>query len=163
MGMNKRVVVVVVVLAVVIAGAIGALALTRIAPPAGSESAQTVTPEPSETPQPSVTATAEAIPGSYIDYTDTAIADAEGRRVLFFHAPWCPQCVELEAGILSQGVPDGVTIIKIDWDTHQDLEALYGVPMRTTFVELDAAGEVVQRYTAYDDPRFELVADVMNL
>lgn len=160
MGMNKRVVVVVVVLAVVIAGAIGALALTRNTSPT-VESVQTPEPAPSETSEP--TPIPETISGTYVDYTDTAIADAEGRRVLFFHAPWCPQCVELEAGILSQGVPDGVTIIKIDWDTHQDLEALYGVPMRTTFVELDAAGEVVQRYTAYDDPRFELVADVMNL
>ncbi|MEO8261842.1 MAG: thioredoxin family protein [Pseudolysinimonas sp.] len=164
--MNKRLLVIVVVLAVVIGGAIGALALTRVVPPAGSvESAQTIAPEPSETTEPTQPSdsTTASTPGVYVDYSDTAIADAEGRVVLFFHAPWCGQCVQLEAGIEADGVPDGVTIIKVDWDTNQDLEQKYGVPMRTTFVELDANGEVVQRLTAYDDPRFEAVVTTMNL
>lgn len=163
MGMNKRLIAIVVVLVVVIGGAIGALALSRAIPPSDQsvDSAQTVSPEPApiETPD----ATAVSSPGVYIDYTETAIAEAEGKVVLFFHAPWCGQCRQLEEGIIADGVPDGVTIIKVDWDTHQDLEVEYGVPMRTTFVELDADGEVVQRLTAYDDPRFEAVVATMNL
>jgi hypothetical protein len=35
--------------------------------------------------------------------------------------------------------------------------------MRTTFVELDAAGEVVQRHVAYDLPRFAAVVAAMKL
>jgi thioredoxin-like negative regulator of GroEL len=150
-----------VILAVVIAGAVGALALTRNVPsPEAVDDAQTIAPEP---PAASTEPTAASTPGVYVDHTDTAIAEAEGRVVLFFHAPWCGQCVQLEEGIVADGVPDGVTIIKVDWDTHQDLEQQYGVPMRTTFVELDDAGEVEQRLTAYDDPRFEAVVETMNL
>lgn len=160
MGM-KRVVIIVVVLAVVIGGAVGALALTRLVPAPGAvESSQTIAPTPPAVADETTTA---STPGVYVDYTDTAIAEAEGRVVLFFHAPWCGQCVQLEEGIVADGVPEGVTIIKVDWDTHQDLEQKYGVPMRTTFVELDDAGEVVQRLTAYDDPRFEAVVETMNL
>jgi len=163
MGMNKRLVVIVIVLVVVIGGAVGALALSRFVPPAGSvESAQTIAPTPPAATETAAPAPAP-IPGVYVDYTDTAIADAQGKVVLFFHAPWCSQCVQLEKGILADGVPDGVTIIKVDWDTNQELEAQYGVPMRTTFVELDSNGEVVQRLNAYDDPRFEAVVETMNL
>jgi thiol:disulfide interchange protein len=161
---NKRALLVVLILAVVIAGTIGALALTRTDPPPGAgDQAQTLAPETPAVPDEPDQPAAASSPGAYVDYTDTAIAEAEGRVVLFFHAPWCGQCRLLEQGILEQGVPDGVTIIKVDWDTHQDLEQLYGVPMRTTFVELDDAGEVVQRLTAYDDPRFEAVVETMNL
>lgn len=156
MGMSRRLVAIIAVLVVVIAGAVGALALTKTwnppvpTPTAIADQPSPPAPDPTEAP-------AASIPGTYIDYTDTAIADAPGKVVLFFHAPWCGQCRQLEAGILEQGVPDGVTIIKVDWDTHQDLEVQYGVPMRTTFVELDANGEVVQH------PRFEAVVETMNL
>ena len=162
MGMSRRLVAIIVVLVVVIGGAVGALALTKSwSPPAPTPTA-IANDAGDDGDEPSGGAAA-SIPGTYIDYSETAIADAPGKVVLFFHAPWCGQCRQLENGILEQGVPDGVTIIKVDWDTHQDLEAQYGVPMRTTFVELDADGEVVQRLTAYDDPRFEAVVATMNL
>ena len=89
----------------------------------------------------------------------TAIASAEGRVLLFFHAPWCPQCRSIEADIVAQGVPDGVTIIKVDYDSHQDLRQQYGVTLQTTFVEVDSAGEALQSYVAYDDPHLEAVID----
>ena len=157
--MNRRVVGIIVVLVVIIGASVGALALTRSwNPPLPTPTATLTADDPDpESSEPA------AIPGTYIDWTETAIADAPGTRVLFFHAPWCGQCRELEAGILEQGVPEGVTIIKVDWDTRQDLELQYDVPMRTTFVKLDDSGEVVQRLTAYDDPRFEAVVDAMNL
>lgn len=169
--MNKRVVAAVIALVVVIGGAVGALALNRALVPVEPEAIAEATPEPTldlteSTPTPEPTTEPDAVvvvPGTYISWNETAIAEAPGKVVLFFHAPWCGQCLKLEDGILAQGVPDGVTIIKVDWDTRQDLEQKYDVPQRTTFVELDADGGVVQRYTAYSDPRFELVVEAMNL
>ncbi len=161
----KRMLIVVVALAVVIGGAVGGLALTRVVPPSqGSiDAAETLAPSPPpEATPPAGSATASA-PGSYVDYSDTAIADATGRVVLFFHAPWCGQCVQLDKDITADGAPDGVTIIKVDWDSNQALEEKYGVPMRTTFVELSDDGEVVQRHVAYDEPRLSAVVDAMNL
>ena len=162
--MNRRVLIAIVVIAGVLAVAIAGLAISRAVGDAPT-AAQTQTPTPATAaPSPTEAPPADAIvPGTYVDYSDTAIADAEGRVVLFFHAPWCGQCVQLESDILAEGVPDGVTIIKVDWDTHQDLEQLYGVPMRTTFVELADDGSVLQLHVAYEQPRLANVILAMNL
>lgn len=101
---------------------------------------------------------AEQLPtGAYIQYSDTAVAAAEGQKVLFFHAPWCSQCRSIESGIYDQGVPAGVTIIKVDYDTNQELRKKYGVTIQTTFVKIDDQGELVSKYVAYDEPTFDAV------
>lgn len=81
--------------------------------------------------------------------------------LLFFHAPWCPQCRSVESDILAQGVPDGLTIIKVDYDSRQDLRQQYGVTLQTTFVEVDADGTELQKHVAYDDPRLDAVVAAM--
>ncbi len=156
---NKRIVAVIVSLLVLVVGAVAVYALTR---PAASPSAvvTSAAPAPSateEAPEPD----SAAAPGVYVDYSATAIADAEGQALLFFHAPWCPQCRSIETDILNIGVPAGVTIIKVDYDSHQDLRQQYGVTLQTTFVEVDGEGTALQSYVAYDDPRLQAVVDAM--
>ncbi|MAT17213.1 MAG: thiol reductase thioredoxin [Leifsonia sp.] len=102
-----------------------------------------------------------ATAGSYIEYSDTAIANADGRILLFFHATWCPQCRSLESDILAQGVPSGVTIIKVDYDTHQDLRQKYGVTVQTTMVEVDNDGTSLQSFVVYNEPTLAAVVDAM--
>ncbi|MAP64727.1 MAG: thiol reductase thioredoxin [Microbacterium sp.] len=68
-----------------------------------------------------------ASPGAYVEYSENALAAAEGTRVLFFHATWCLQCRALDEDIVAEGVPDGVTVLKVDYDTHQDLRQKYDV------------------------------------
>jgi thiol-disulfide isomerase/thioredoxin len=68
-----------------------------------------------------------------------------GRRVvLFFHAPWCPNCRANEKDIkerLAAGTfPAGLTVVKVDYDSSTDLKARYGVVQQDTFVPVDAAG-----------------------
>ncbi len=155
--MNKRVLIVVAILAVVILGSVAALALTPPAePPAAAPSAaRTPVPAPSASPSPS------PLPGRYVAYTPDELAADEGRTFVFFYAPWCGQCRDIDAGILAQGVPDGVTILKADFDSEQALEQQYGVTMRTTFIEVDDDGAELQRFVAYDTPTFDAVIAAM--
>ena len=96
-------------------------------------------------------ATASAIPGSYIDYddyrSDPAIFDRGGDVVLFFHAGWCPTCQAAEANLTSQPVPDGLTIVKTDFDTMTELRQKYGVTVQHTFVQVDADGEQLAKWS----------------
>lgn len=163
--MNKRSLIAILALVIVIVGAVGVFAATRPADIVASESSPSSTPPaptPAETPTSDESAPAvPASPGIYVDYSPTAISSSEGRTFLFFHAPWCPQCRSVEADILADGVPAGVTIIKVDYDTHQDLRQEYGVTLQTTFVEVDRAGAGLQSYVAYEDSRLRAVIDAM--
>ncbi|QQG50265.1 MAG: thioredoxin family protein [Candidatus Berkelbacteria bacterium] len=97
-------------------------------------------------------------PGAYVDYSDSVIASTSGTKILFFHAPWCPQCRTLDADIRKSNVPAGVTIIKTDYDTNQALRQKYGVTIQTTLVRVDDAGNLVKKYVAYDEPTFAAVS-----
>lgn len=113
------------------------------------EKVQSTTPE-AATPSPAPAATATA--GTYVAYSANSIATTKGTKVLFFHAPWCPQCRQLEASIKAGKIPDNVTIMKVDYDSSQDLRKKYGVTIQTTLVRVDDAGELVKKHVTYDDP-----------
>jgi len=66
--------------------------------------------------------------------------------VVFFHAPWCSTCNYFEGQIEEQGVPDNVTILKVDYDSETELKKKYGVNIQSTFVQLDANGAVVKTW-----------------
>ncbi len=81
--------------------------------------------------------------GKYVDYTEQSLQEsADTKRVVFFHAPWCSTCNFYEGQIEDQGVPSGVTILKVDYDSETELKELYGVNIQSTFVLLDENGEV---------------------
>lgn len=155
--MNKRVVILIGVLVVAIVGSI--LTLSVIGPGESPTATPTISRSTTPTPEPAPTET--VAPGRYIAYTPDALADTEGRTFVFFYAPWCGQCRDIDEGILAQGVPDGVTILKADFDTEQALEQQYGVTMRTTFVEIADDGSEIQRFVAYDTPTFDAVIAAM--
>ena len=95
--------------------------------------------------------------GSYIDYSDKAIANTSGTKLLFFHAPWCPQCRALDKSIVAGPIPDGVTIIKVDYDSNQSLRKKYGVTLQTTLVRVDDSGNLIKKYVAYESPNLSAV------
>ncbi len=99
----------------------------------------------------------ETKPGSYIDYRADLIGSTIGTKLLFFHAPWCSQCRAIDADIKSDGVPENVTVFKVDYDSNQSLRAKYGVTLQTTFVKINDSGEKIQNYVAYDEPNFDSV------
>ena len=101
---------------------------------------------------------AAAQPGQYLDYSPELVASTPGDKLLFFHAPWCSQCVALEDDIEASGVPDGVTIFKVDYDSNQDLRQEYGVTIQTTLVKVDDNGDLIDSYVAYEDPTLDNVS-----
>ncbi len=99
------------------------------------------------------------VPGTYVDYSEKEFKEASGERILFFHAPWCPQCRMLDASISKAELPDDTTIFKVDYDSNQDLRKKYGVTLQTTIVKVDADGNLVDKYVAYNEPSFEAVKE----
>lgn len=90
--------------------------------------------------------------GTYTTYGEQAVASTSGTKVLFFHAPWCPQCRALETSIEAGPIPSGVTIFKVDYDSSHELRKRYGVTIQTTLVRVDDNGNLVKKYVAYDEP-----------
>lgn len=157
--MNKRILAIVIALAVVVIAAIAIISIGTAENPNNSG-------ESNASSGSSDSASTETVEndggGAYVEYSPTAVADAEGRVFLFFHAPWCPQCVSMEGDIKSEGAPSGVTIVKVDYDSNQDLRAEYGVTQQTTFVEVDSSGEKLQdNYVAYADPTLQTALDAL--
>lgn len=159
MNMDKRIVgIVAVIVTLIVSGMIYLLASAdedkKIAQNSGVQTRQ---PEGgssvSNKGQPAVNS------GAYLDYKDGIIAETNGTKLLFFHAPWCPQCRALDADIKEKGVPEGVTFIKVDYDSNQRLRQKYGVAVQTTVVKVDDDGNLLEKFVAYDNPSFAAVAE----
>lgn len=97
--------------------------------------------------------------GVYTTYTKSKFESSTGTRLLFFHAPWCPQCRALDADIKSADLPQGITVLKVDYDSNQDLRSKYGVTIQTTVVKVDEKGKLVKKFVAYEDPSFSSIED----
>jgi thiol-disulfide isomerase/thioredoxin len=105
------------------------------------------------------TSPAAVSPGAYVGYRPGIIEATKGTKVLFFHAPWCPQCRQLEQSIKTGKIPDGVTIIKVDYDSNQALRQKYSVTIQTTLVRVDDAGKFEKKYVAYESPSLDALVD----
>ena len=66
-----------------------------------------------------VGATASMAQGRYVslaEYRSRPADFATGKTVLFFAAPWCPDCVATDKALMNAGVPAGLTVVKVDYD-----------------------------------------------
>lgn len=93
---------------------------------------------------------------AYADYDEATFQKTEGVRVLFFHAPWCFQCRELDAGLKQNlaDIPANVSVFKVDFDSNQALRQKYGVTFRTAFIKVDQDDKVLQNFIAYEEPTY---------
>lgn len=89
--------------------------------------------------------------GVYDTYAPEKIAEASnnGDVLLFFHASWCTSCRALEKDILENvgNIPDGVTILKTDYDSNSELKKKYGVRVQHTFVQVDKDGNKIKMWS----------------
>lgn len=93
-----------------------------------------------------VAAPAGSLAGTYAAY-DASMVGKTDKTVLFFHAAWCPSCVSADKGISAGEVPEGLTILKADFDSSTDLRKKYGVTSQHTFVQVDAEGNLVNKWS----------------
>ncbi len=85
----------------------------------------------------------------YQEYSSESFAAAGGtRRVLFFHAAWCPTCKVAHADFVDAQslIPEDVMVFKTDYDTEDELKKKYAVTYQHTFVEVDAQGKQLQKW-----------------
>ncbi len=86
--------------------------------------------------------------GTYTAY-DKALIGKTDNTVIFFAATWCPSCRALDAGITSGEVPEGLTILKADYDSEKDLKKKYGVVSQHTLVQVDADGALIKKWSGW--------------
>jgi len=129
-------------------------ATSTVAP---AESAPAQAPSPTPAPTEAAPSAAPAPAGksaayiSYADYqADKAAYDAGGDVVLFFSASWCPTCQRADKNLKGSGVPEGLTVVKADYDSSTALKKQYGVTVQHTFVQVDPSGEALAKFTGSD-------------
>lgn len=91
--------------------------------------------------------------GRYEEYSKAAFDGAAGKiRVLFFHAAWCPFCRTADANFRKNvnAIPENVTVFKTDYDTEKALKNKYGITYQHTFVQVDAEGNAVSKWSGGD-------------
>ena len=122
-----------------------AAAVTSSAAPTSSEPAPTPTPEPTD-------AAPAPAPGSYITLAeyeaDKAAYDA-GDVVLFFNASWCSTCKIARDNLTADpaAIPEGLTIVTVDFDEATDLKQQYGVTLQHTFVQIGPDGAELAKWS----------------
>ena len=129
---------------------------------AASVASEEMTPSSTLTPPAETTAATESAqpsseaassgPGSYItlaDYDADKAAYASTDVVLFFNAQWCSTCKvardNIEADLAA--IPSDLTIVVVDFDTANDLRQKYGVTVQHTFVQIDADGNELAKWS----------------
>ena len=62
---------------------------------------------------------------------------------------WCPTCQETQKNLEADpaAIPAGLTIVKVDFDTSDELKRQYGVTTQHTFVQVDADGNELAKWT----------------
>ncbi|MFV0429048.1 MAG: thioredoxin domain-containing protein [Arachnia sp.] len=87
--------------------------------------------------------------GQYLDYNDYAEGMGNGGNnvVLFFHATWCPSCQATDESLTTDGVPAGLTVVKVDFDKMTQLRNTYAITQQHTFVLIDDNGSARRTWT----------------
>jgi hypothetical protein len=150
--MDKRVIAIITVIMLAIGGGVTYLVTRPDAEPAEQETNQQETAE-----QPSVVVADGLTGGTYTDYEDGIVAKITGTKLLFFHASGSTLSLTLDADIKKQDIPQGVTIIKVDYDTNQQLREQYSVTSPATVVKVYDNGQTAKTFVVQNDPTLSAV------
>ncbi len=87
--------------------------------------------------------------GRYREYSESEYGlAADQKRVIFFHASWCPTCKVANEEFMSQTdkIPEDVVLFKTDYDTETELKKKYGITYQHTFVLVDENGDEIKKW-----------------
>ena len=138
-------------LTIVLSGLVlGAMLLTSCM--ATSTVSQSPEPDAPASEAPSNTEDISQAVGEYINYgTYETSADefADTNVVLFFNAAWCSTCKVARDNFESSldQIPADLTIVVVDFDNSTELRKRYGVTVQHTFVQIDASGEAITKWS----------------
>lgn len=92
--------------------------------------------------------------GEYAPYDVSKLAQAtDGKVILFFNAKWSKTCKMLDAELKANTtkLPNNFTVLSVDYDKNSALRKKYQVPFEDTFVQVDAAGTMLNRWSGSED------------
>lgn len=90
------------------------------------------------------------ISGRYVNYSADLLDDSGFQTtILFFYAGWCPECRGYDQAITAAKLPDGLQILKLNYDDEQSLRQKYGVTIQSSFVRVNTAGEKQALWNGY--------------
>ena len=93
---------------------------------------------------------ADTATGRYITYSGENTANTKySANIIFFYAPWCPECRAFKEAIQAETIPDGTQILEADFDSSTDLKKKYGVTLQSSFVRVDNSGELQSKWVGY--------------
>lgn len=87
--------------------------------------------------------------GRYTTYSKNELSAGYDTNVIFFYAPWCPECRAFKQAIQSGTIPPGVQFLEADFDSSTDLKKQYGVTLQSTFVKVSASGSQQSKWVGY--------------
>ncbi len=125
--------------------------------PSTAKSVSVPPANPDQTPNtiPTIRANPSPTTGTYDSYSTAHVeaAHTTGKRVvLFFHADWCPFCVEADKQFKARlsELPANTVVLKTNYDTETALKKKYAVTYQHTFVQVDANGNLVSKWNGGD-------------
>lgn len=135
---------------------IGASSVYLITKDSKEESSVAISSEAQEDMAVNTDTESEDTPTSKGDYVTLADYDknpevyAGKKKIYFFHATWCPICKQIDKDISANPavIPEGVTLIKTDFDSSTSLRQKYGVNTQYTFVQVDEQGNELKQWPA---------------
>ncbi len=87
----------------------------------------------------------------YTDFSDSKMMNAAWDIVLFFHASWCPSCRTADEKLWWAEITDDITILKVNYDSNNDLKKKYSVSSQHTFVQVDNKWEMIKKWLGSRD------------
>lgn len=151
----KKTLIIIGIVVVVFGGLVAVLAFASNNGPVNNstsqqQSTEPIVSDPEETTPATDSELTSLSAGRYETYDASRVAE-EGftQTVLFFHAPWCPECRAFDKAITNADLSDGLQILKVDYDSSTELRQKYGVTLQSTFVSVDSQGNEVSTWVGY--------------